>query len=469
MQKNGYLLSALCVLSMVILLGLQAYWIHKFYGLTKDNFEKEVNLAFEDAVKKEFNNRADTIAEVLAARIIDTNQIIQPQKPDANLKDTDLLVKQKIANNFTHILKNENLENDIVYYRMQELNAAMVKITKEMEFDTARLRPILNRYLAERSIFINYQFYVKDQDSTTNKSSFSPALIQKYPIITRALPTYRVKPGQNYVRAMFMNPFPYILSNMWLILTASIFLTLLIAFCLNYLLKSLRKEKKLAIIKNDFISNITHEFKTPIATALLAVEALNDKIILYDEEKASRYLKHTKSELIRISGLTDQILKLALYENNGYEIKREQTQIEPIIWEIIALHSLSKKDIKISFENNTKQTSILVDKVHFQHAISNIIENSIKYGQDPIEIKISCSLDATYFIISITDNGPGISPSELPFVFDKFYRAKQENSELIKGYGLGLNYVKQIMDQHAGSYQLTSSKNGTELKLSWPL
>ncbi|MES2418381.1 MAG: HAMP domain-containing sensor histidine kinase [Bacteroidota bacterium] len=499
MQQKSYLLTGLCIGAMAILLGLQSYWIHKYYTLTKQSFEKEVNLAFEDAVKKEFGNRADSIAKILKTKLLDTNAFLltgefkkehnrvvytlqtKKDKKDkfmssfslndlnVELKDNNKLIREKIATGLANLLRNEDLENHIVYYRTQELGKFMVKITSEMEFDTINLRPVLNHYLAERSIFVNYKFYTRDKDSTTNKSSFNPALIKQYPVITRALPTYRFNPGQKYVRIMFKDPFPYILSNMWLILCSSLFLVLLIAFCLQYLLQSLRKEKKLAAIKNDFISNITHEFKTPIATAMLAVEALNDKAVLHDQEKTTRYLKHAKNELKRISGLTDRILKLSLYENNRYDLKKEQIQVAAIIGEIIELHSLSKRNIKISFHNNTGVSTLMADKIQFQHAISNIIENAIKYGTEPIEVKIKCDLDPSYFIISIEDNGPGIASSEIPFVFDKFYRAKREDPNLINGYGLGLNYVKQIMDQHSGLYKLTSSSSGTELTLSWPL
>ncbi|MEJ5994430.1 HAMP domain-containing sensor histidine kinase [Pedobacter sp. Du54] len=500
MQKNGFLLTILCLVAIAVLLGLQGYWISKYYALTKKNFATEVNLAFEDAIKKEFSNRADSIEKILTERLLDTsyflltskfnktqNRVIYTVKSNKNKtdkysssfsladlnieigKDNSVIIRNKIAVSFANLLRNEDLENHIVYYRTQDLGNFMFEIVGKMQFDTLNLRPVLNKYLTERSIFVDYTFYTKEKDSTTNKSNFNSALLKKYPVITRALPTYSRKPGQNYVRVMFKDPYSYILSNMWFMLLSSLFLVVLIAFCLSYLLRSLRNEKRLALIKNDFISNITHEFKTPIATAMLAVEALNDKTVLANEEKTERYLKHAKNELTRISALTDKILKLSVYDNNNYSLKKEEIQINSLIEEIIELHAFQKPNCTLTFENNTVITSIRVDKEQFQHALSNIIENAIKYGNDPIAIQITCQLDSSYFIISIKDNGPGIDAAEVPFIFEKFYRAKQSSTTTVKGYGLGLNYVKQIMHQHNGWYKLTSSASGTELKLAWPV
>jgi two-component system phosphate regulon sensor histidine kinase PhoR len=497
-QKNNPLFT-LCLIAIAFLLGLQGYWISKYYSLTKKNFATEVNLAFEDAIKKEFINRSDSIEKILALKLLDTNfflltskfekrqnRVVYTVASNNNKKDkfissfslADLNVKfgkddehmrKKIAYRFANFLRREDLDSHIVYYRTQDLGKFMVETTYKMEFDTANLRPVLNRYLADRSIFVNYQFYTKDKDSTTNKSNFKQRLLKRYPVITRALPTYRHNPGQNYVRVMFEDPYAYVLSNMWLILISSIFLVILIAYCLSYLLRSLKNAKKLAHIKNDFISNITHEFKTPIATAMLAVDALGDEDTRNNEEKTNRYLKHAKNELNRISSLTDKILKLSLYDRNNYPLKKENVDFNTVIQEIIDIHLMQKPNCTITYENKTDLNTIEVDKEQFRHAISNVLENAIKYGNDPVEIHVSCRLEESYLVTIVKDNGPGIDTVEIPLIFEKFYRGKQSTSSPIKGYGLGLNYVKQIMQQHKGRHTIISNTQGTEIKLAWPI
>lgn len=499
MHQKIKLLPALCIAATLILLGLQGYWITKYYNVTKQTFEKEVNLAFEDAFKKEFSLRTDSIQQLIKQRLLDTNQflitsslgkeneVVYKISETKNPKDyfsnsfsssklkvmitaaNKKIMVDKVAEHFSKMLRNEDLDNRIIYYRTQELGKYMFDLTKKLDFDTANLRPILNKYLAEKSIYVKYQFYAKQKDSTTNKSTFSPSLLQKFPVITRSLPTYNQSLGQNYIRVMFTDPYPYILSNMWLILSSSIFLVFLIGFCLAYLLHILNKEKKLSSIKNDFISNITHEFKTPVATAMIAIEALNDPNVRRDEDKTIRYLKHTKNELNRISELTDQVLKISLYDSENFKLNKAQIHLETIVKEVIEIYQLSEKNPVISFQNSTSISEILADQSQFQHALSNVIDNAIKYGINPIQIDISCQLEQNYLTTIVKDNGPGIATAEIPFVFEKFYRAKQHHEQVIKGYGLGLNYVKQIMDQHQGWYKLSSDKNGTEVKLGWPI
>lgn len=497
MYKHNALLTTLCILSMLVLLALQGYWINKYYNVSKQDFEKEVNLAFEDGIKKEFSNRADSIEKILENAFLDSTKFLLTSKYspkedkviysitskkdtldkfsssvsfpdlsiDLNYNNQELLkvVARRIANN----LRRQDLDNHIVYYRTQELGNFMVKISDSLEFDTANLRPVLNKYLAERKIFVPYSFYTRTNDSTTNKSSFEPALLEKYPIITRSIPTYERKKGQNYVRVMFNDPFPYILSNMWLILCSSVLLVVLMTGCLYLLLRSLNKAKKLSMIKNDFISNITHEFKTPISTAMLAVDALSDPTTILKEESKLKYLGHAKNELQKISALTDKILKLSLYDSDRYFLKKEKIEIDATINEIISIYETHSEPIDIQFNNNSEVEHLWVDKTQFQHAIANIIENGVKYGNSPVAITINLYLNNNYLVISIKDNGPGIAEIDLPYVFDKFYRAKMSDKN-IKGYGLGLNYVKQIMDQHDGWYSIESNSAGTELKLGWP-
>ena len=499
MQKKTKLLPALCITATLILLGLQAYWISKYYNITKQTFEKEVNLAFEDAFKKEFSLRADSIQQMIKERLLDTThflitsslnkegEVIYKISEAKNPKDyfsnsfsssklkvmitaaNRKLMVNKIADHFSKMLRNEDLDNHIVYYRTQELGKYMLNLTQKIDFDTTNLRPILDKYLAERSIFVNYQFYARQNDSTTNKSTFKPSLLQQFPVITRSLPTYNQSLGQNYIRVMFKDPYPYILSNMWLILLSSIFLVLLIGFCLAYLLHKLNKEKKLSAIKNDFISNITHEFKTPVSTAMIAIEALNDLHVRQDEDKTIRYLKHTKNELNRISELTDQILKISLYDIENFNLNKVQIHLETVVKEVMEIYQLSEKNPTITFQNLTSVSEIQVDQSQFQHALANIIDNAIKYGINPIKIDISCRVDGDHLVIVIKDNGSGIAAAEIPFVFEKFYRAKHHHEQGLKGYGLGLNYVKQIMEQHQGWYKLSSNENGTEVKLGWPI
>jgi len=501
MRKNATLLVAICFSAMAALLALQAYWIVKYYKLNKVNFEKEVNLAFEDGIKKELSWRCDTVQKIIENKILDTTAFKITAKLDAkekryiytlstkgNAKDKfsssfslekmnepietgDDHVKKFIAKRMAMMMRTEDLETHTIYYRTQSLGAFMSEEVLKHQFDTTRLRKAFNLYLKQRNINVPYSFLIRKEDSTTNKSIFAPSLLKKYPIITKSFSTYRYIDDQAYVRAMFKNPSSYILSNMGLIFFSSIMLIVLISACMIFILKSLFHEKRLTAIKNDFISNVTHEFKTPIATVSVAIEALRNEAVINDKEKSTRYLEHAKSEIERLNLLVDQVMSLAIYESGKSEINKEIIDIDIIIKELIERHQLpGNKTIFIEYENNSTINTINADKIQFQHAINNVLDNAIKYSKDEVNIKISLLKKDSYLLLNLKDNGIGISEKEIVLVFDKFYRVSTGNNHPVKGHGLGLNYVKQIMEQHAGWYSIESKLgNGTSLTLGWPL
>ncbi|RZL69392.1 MAG: hypothetical protein EOO93_01695, partial [Pedobacter sp.] len=308
MRKKASLLVVVCFVAMTGLLALQAYWIVKYYNVTKVNFEKEVNLAFEDGIKKELSLRCDTIQKIVENKILDTNAFIISAKfhkddkkyvytiaAKGNAKDkfsssfslanyskalpkdkSDTSVRKHVARALALAMREEDLETHTIYYRTQKLGVFMNEQAKKYQFDTTRLRPAFNLYLKERNINIPYSFMVKKEDSTNNKSILNFKLSKSYSVITKAFSTYRYTDNQRYVRAMFKSPTSYILSQISLILYSSLAMILIISGCMVFILKSLFKEKRLSAIKNDFISNITHELKTPISTVSVAIEAIKN-------------------------------------------------------------------------------------------------------------------------------------------------------------------------------------------------
>jgi two-component system phosphate regulon sensor histidine kinase PhoR len=236
------------------------------------------------------------------------------------------------------------------------------------------------------------------------------------------------------------------------------------------LLRTLYLEKRLAAIKNDFISNITHEFKTPIATVSAAIEALTSFDVLDDREKTQRYLNHSKNELSRLADLVDRILNISLYENQQFDIRPEQLDADEIIRTILKESSLvSTKSVKFNYINNAGVATICADKLYFQHTIINVIDNAIKYSNEHADIQVRCTLRSGHFVIAVKDKGAGISSAHLPYIFEKFYRVPSRKHH-IKGHGLGLSYVKSIVEKHHGWCKMESEfGKGSTLYLAWPL
>lgn len=468
--------------------------------MNRSTFEKEVNMAFEDALKKEFSLRCDTLQQLIANKLMDTTEYKITSKYERksnhnvytvanahNLHDKyqsssfynkklnkallpgDSLLKKEIAESFAQAMRSEDLENHIVYYRTQNLGKYAVDNVEKYNFDTARLRPVLLHYLAERQIKVPFKFYLRESDSTFNRSRFTPQLTRMYPIITKAYPTYKQNSNQQYVRTLFTDPFTYIISQMGLMLAGSFFLIGVVSFSLFYLLRTLYREKKLSAIKNDFISNITHEFKTPIATVSAAVEALTSFDVLEDREKTNRYLNHSKNELSRLATLVDKILNISLYENQQFDIRPEQLNVDEIIGTILNESTFgNSKTVKFTYLNNSGIGTFPADKLYFQHTITNVIDNAIKYSGKQADIKVLCTCRQNHFVIAVSDKGAGVSTTHLPYIFEKFYRVPSKHH--IKGHGLGLSYVKSIMEKHDGWCKMESELGkGSTLYLAWPL
>jgi len=497
MKMSTRYLLILCITAITGVFVLQFFWIRNYYFVNKATFEKEVNLAMEDAVKKEFIVRCDTVERRVLNLLNDTNEFIiknqyspkqkhylltvmdkrHPADSSSFSSDTltkvllpgDTAYRKKITRYFARSVRVTELESRFYFYHTQKLGKFTTEQVRKLDFDTARLRPILTKFLADREIYTPFKFSLRFKDSIFNNSSFSPVLLARYPIITKAHITYKNNKEDHYVRAMFITPSGYIVSRLGFMVGGSLVLVLMVGFSLFYLLRSLLTEKRLSAIKNDFISNITHEFKTPIASVSAAVEALSGFGVLDDKEKTQRYLNHSKNELQRLSVLVDKVLNSTLYERQTFDIKPEEIQVDDAIQILLKNHtSATNKNVQYSYINSTAVHTLQADRLYFEHALSNIIDNAIKYSGNEVQIKVSCSLQDNKLSIAVRDNGPGISSANLSMVFEKFYRVPTGNRHEVKGHGLGLNYVKSIVERHGGSCSIESEPGkGTMLTLNW--
>jgi two-component system phosphate regulon sensor histidine kinase PhoR len=475
MKKELRFLFIVCTAAMIGIVVFQTFWLKNYFQLSRERFEQESNLAFEDAVRREFEVRNDTLEQLLYEYLSDTNKTritsgfdsegktkyfindvtdskfswdfgySEFQFPITSATDTNRLRVARLA---AKLYREEDLDRHIIHYKPQNLGKYIGAKADSLSFDTARLRPILKLYLARREINEQFVFKVTDIDSSFNQNIFVDSLTTNYEVITKSFPTYKNVSNYRFVRAMFPSISGYLYAKNKLLLSGSVILILIVAASFYSLLSVIKKQKKLSEIKNDFINNITHEFKTPIATVFSAVEALDDFNVVADPERARKYLRTSKRELERLSGLVTKILNTSLYENASHEFKTERVDIDGIIKEIIHVHRMAAgKELKFIYTNSSRCSLISGDKAHIYNSMHNVIDNAIKYSRVEAEIKIQLYNKDTYLVISVEDNGIGIKKEDVPFVFDKFYRAANSG---VKGYGLGLSYTKAIVDSHKG-------------------
>lgn len=266
-----------------------------------------------------------------------------------------------------------------------------------------------------------------------------------------------VNPVSNvFVQATFLNPSFYVLQRMAWLLAASVFLLLLTTGCFVFMLNTILKQKKLSEIKNDFINNMTHELKTPIATVSAAVDALLNFGVLHNAQKTRAYLTISETNLQRLSDMVEKVLNLAVHENQELKLNREQVCPAELISEVVENHQLNTTK-QVQFKVGVpRETLVIVDRIHFGNMLNNLIENAINYSYDQVTIAIEYSREPDGWQLTVSDNGIGIPKGYHSAIFDRFFRVPTGNLHKVKGFGLGLAYVRQVMQGHGGSVAVFS-------------
>jgi two-component system, OmpR family, phosphate regulon sensor histidine kinase PhoR len=258
------------------------------------------------------------------------------------------------------------------------------------------------------------------------------------------------EPG--YMAIYFPNKSPLIGKKIVPILLLSILFTLLILFCFAYTVHIIFKQKKLSEMKNDFINNMTHEFKTPIATISLAVDSISSPMILGSQEKTKRFLNIIKEENKRMLSQVEKVLQMATIERREYKLHISEFNVHEAIEMAVENASLRVKSRNGEITKNLKASRAVIhaDKTHVASMINNLLDNAEKYTVVVPKIVVTTENYQNGIKISVKDNGIGIDKDAQKFIFDKFYRVHTGNLHDVKGFGLGLSYVKLMTDAHGG-------------------
>lgn len=243
----------------------------------------------------------------------------------------------------------------------------------------------------------------------------------------------------------------------WFILGAILF-TIIITTAFFITVRTLLKQKKLSEIKSDFINNMTHEFKTPLATISLAVDALKNEKVSGDKEKSAYFTGIIKEENKRMNKQVETILQAALLDKNEVQLNLKRLLAHDIIVHVLNNISLQveEKGGKIDVDLEAENDLIMADEVHFTNVINNLLDNAVKYSKENLHIKLSTKNVGNHLKIKIEDNGIGMNKETLHRIFEKFYRAHTGNVHNVKGFGLGLSYVKTMIDAHHGTIKAES-------------
>ncbi len=257
----------------------------------------------------------------------------------------------------------------------------------------------------------------------------------------------------------------------WFVLGAVLF-TIIITTAFFITVRTLLKQKKLSEIKSDFINNMTHEFKTPLATISLAVDALKNEKVSANKEKSDYFTGIIKEENKRMNKQVETILQAALLDKKEVQLNMKRLLAHDIIINVLNNINLQveEKGGKIDVELEAENDLIMADEVHFTNVINNLLDNAVKYSKDNLHIKLSTKNSGNHLRIKIEDNGIGMNKETLHRIFEKFYRAHTGNVHNVKGFGLGLSYVKTMIDAHHGHIKAESVLGkGSSFTISLPL
>ncbi|MEN2282439.1 ATP-binding protein [Algoriphagus sp. SE2] len=345
--------------------------------------------------------------------------------------------------------------------RLKELtNTIIISITRDsLNFD--KINELFKADLDRKGISIDYGILQYDKDTIAGSFNYPALLEMPFKTVTKST----FLPRGQVLELYFENTALNILKRGIVeILTSLLFLGI-ISYAFYYLYQTIKNQKEVAEIKQDLISNITHEFKTPIATTLSAIEGIEQFNPKNDPEKNKRYLGISKMQLHKLNLMVEKLLETATLDSEQLMLRIEEIDPEPILRSLLQKYQTLAPEKEIQLQVPAQIHPIKVDSFHFENVISNLLDNAIKYGGDQIKISLDQSNKTK---IKIWDNGGKISGGQKERIFEQFYRIPQGNIHDVKGFGIGLYYVKKIIEKHGGEISLQTAPHSTSFITTWP-
>jgi two-component system phosphate regulon sensor histidine kinase PhoR len=467
-RKAFIFIIVLMTLALIGLMVIQSYWIKNTVVVKEANFVNSVNDAMSHVVYKlemieaadQFNKRFDF--QFRQQRLEHTFDSVSRAMMDG--------INFTNPWEFSRFLHKSVIAQEVLESMMNDYRNMPV----ENRIDVALLDSLIKNELRSKNISTDFEFGI-----------FSPARnvmpIQKtgkYPkeLLNKGY-SFALFPSDlfdspDFLMIFFPNEKRFLISQLWLTLSVSIIFIIVIILSFAYTIFTILKQKKISEMKNDFINNMTHEFKTPISTISLACEALNDKDIIKSETLYQSYINVINEENRRLGSLAERVLQSALLEQGEIILNKQKIDVHEIITEALNNIKLQveNKDGKITSVLKAENSLISGDKIHITNIIFNLLDNANKYSPIVPEITVITENSYSGLLISVKDKGIGISKANQKKIFEKLYRIPTGNIHNVKGFGLGLSYVKAIVERHEGKISLESELNkGSKFIVYLPL
>lgn len=472
---------------------LQSYWINYYLRLSKLQFNHSVRHALNDVSMR---------LEIEEKRQLGLGEFF-PGLNDQNFYGETEIYEQISASmelqrsEFEEIPQDSfSFERKKVFYQKNTLDfpTAMVMSSFWTQQNFGR-RPLLQRFKADyldkllkeelgsRGINLNFDYgvfsragnsfdFIQNRDEKNDDKTLK--ITAQYLMNTPyKVPLFKAdglqRPGQLMIH--FPNVRGHVRGTIWGMLAGAVLFTAVILFCFVYTIQVIFRQKKLSEIKNDFLNNMTHEFKTPIATISLAADSIENPRILNNQDKIKRFAGIIRQENRRMNKQVERVLQMAMLDKKDVEMRWKQIDLHNIIEEAVETLSLQveRKDGEIKTELSGTAAVIEGDETHITNVIHNLLDNANKYSYEKPDITVSTTNTTKGIEVSVRDKGIGMSKDALKHIFDKFYRVPTGNVHDVKGFGLGLSYVKAIIEAHKGKINVKSELGkGSEFTIYLP-
>ena len=366
-----------------------------------------------------------------------------------------------------------SLENDYHLHKFDESTIADIYDYKELN---QKIKSALDKFEIGD---LRFEFAVADKKSIIElrsnnfDDSFSEdlnSLQVRIPVVPQDV-IEPVGPFESLI-IVIPNVRLYLLNSLkWIILGAILFIVVVLA-AFFITIRSLLNQRKVNEIKNDFINNMTHELKTPLATISLAVDALKTEKVQSDPTSVAYFSNIIKEENVRMNKHVEIILETGQLENKDLELTKQPVNVHDLIQAVVDSYKLQleEKPSNIHMQLDATSPEISADEEHLLHVLSNLLDNAIKYSKETIDILVSTINVNNKIIITIEDNGIGMTSETTKHIFEKFYRAHSGNIHNVKGFGLGMSYVKRIVALHKGQIRVQSElDHGTTIVIILPV
>ncbi|WP_298892343.1 HAMP domain-containing sensor histidine kinase [uncultured Psychroserpens sp.] len=508
-SKYRYILYVIVVV-IIATIGIQTYWNYKNYLTNKQQLINDVQASLDDAVDNYYTALATrtTLGVSLEGEHQKNafrengelekflQQIDGAHKEFRNLDSIDF----QSTEGFTVVrgfkadsmmaadkkdnqpLSNEELKkridsfrfkSDSISFNLSSLEMLTTKVVISINNDTLDIEEVdslLKIDLARKNIDISYRLnYIEKSNKGLDSCWIErPKIYQDASndkLFLSSISKSSFIPLDSVLSIQYENTTWAVLKRIiWSIIISSL-LVFAVVGCLFYLLKIIKHQKQLAEVKNDLISNITHEFKTPIATIGVALESIQNFNVIEDKNKTKAYLDMSNTQLSKLNTMVEKLLETATLDSENLELNRDNYNISEVLSTIVEKHKLQNSNTSITY-NIIDNIFANVDIFHFENAINNIIDNAFKYGGNTIFVDLKHT--SSQIEISISDNGNTLTKANKDRIFEKFYRIPRGNTHDVKGFGIGLYYSKKIIEKHGGSIDLELNNQLTTFKILLP-